>query len=87
MPIPASTTTTNSQNHPRENGFSPRGQDVLDRVKSEYREMPGLCLTLPQAQRLWSLDKGTCTFVLTSLVAEGYLKASAAGYLRATRDR
>ena len=30
--------------------------DVLVRIRSESREMPGLCLTLLQARRLWALD-------------------------------
>jgi len=57
--------------------------DVLVRIKSEYREMPGLCLTMLQARRLWALDEGTCTRLLTDLVSEGYLRKSAAGYIKA----
>jgi hypothetical protein len=57
---------------------------LLNRVRAEYREMPGLCLTFPQAQRLWSLDPGTCSAVLGILVEEGYLRESRAGYLRAS---
>ena len=30
--------------------------------------MPGLSLTVSQAERLWGLDNGTCTFALTTLV-------------------
>ena len=57
--------------------------DVLTRVKNEFREMPGLCLTPPQAQRLWCLDESTCTRVLSTLVTEGYLRRSTMGYVKA----
>lgn len=44
--------------------------------------MPGLCLTLPQAQRLWGLDADTCRRALATLVEAGYLRPSAFGYMR-----
>lgn len=48
--------------------------DVLEsRVRGEYQEMPGLKLTLPQASRLWQLDRATCEAVLGHLVDEGFL--------------
>jgi hypothetical protein len=58
--------------------------DALMRIRSEYREMPGLCLTLLQARRLWALDESTCSRLLSNLVSEGYLRQSAAGYVRAS---
>jgi hypothetical protein len=54
----------------------------MERVRSEYAEMPGLCLTRAQAQRLWGLDSSTCDAVLTALVDAGYLRATARGFLR-----
>jgi hypothetical protein len=33
---------------------------LFERVRAEYAEMPGLSVTLPQAQRLWALDRATC---------------------------
>jgi hypothetical protein len=58
--------------------------EVLVRIRSEYREMPGLCLTLLQARRLWALDESTCSRLLSNLVSEGYLRKSAAGYVKAS---
>jgi DNA-binding IclR family transcriptional regulator len=52
---------------------------ITERVRGEYREMPGLALTLAQAARLWSLDAATCSDVLTSLVELGYLTRRADG--------
>lgn len=43
------------------------------RIQSEFREMPGLILTLPQAARLFSLDVARCERILGALVDEGCL--------------
>ena len=47
---------------------------LLARVRSEFREMPGLRLRLDQAQRLWNLDRASCERLLTSLVDAKFLK-------------
>jgi hypothetical protein len=46
---------------------------VLQRVYSEFSEMPGLHLTCKQAQRLWSLDEQTCSQLLEFLVEAKFL--------------
>lgn len=46
---------------------------LLARIRGEYREMPGLRLTFPQACRLWHLDPVRCRAVLEGLVAEGFI--------------
>ena len=57
--------------------------DLVRRIESEYREMPGLSLTVAQAQRLWGVDQATCLRVLTLLVTRRVLKRTPAGtYLR-----
>jgi hypothetical protein len=53
--------------------------DLLRRVESEYREMPGMCVTAPQAQRLWGLDSTTCAFVLMTLVERRVLRRTPRG--------
>jgi hypothetical protein len=58
-------------------------RDVLSRARGEYLEMPGLSLTLEQAQRLWALDRGTCSGVLSNLVRIGFLRQRPDGsYIR-----
>lgn len=58
-------------------------RSLLRRVEGEFREMPGLCLTLRQAQRLWHLDQQTCRMVLSTLVERGFLKRTEHGmYVR-----
>ena len=52
---------------------------MTERVRGEFREMPGLTLTLAQAGRLWSLDPATCNEVLSDLVATGFLCRRADG--------
>lgn len=52
---------------------------LLARVREEYREMPGLQLTVAQACRLWQLDDATCRMLLERLVIEHYLRRRSDG--------
>jgi hypothetical protein len=52
---------------------------ITERVRGEFREMPGLTLTLAQAGRLWSLDAATCSDILNHLVDAGFLCRRADG--------
>ncbi len=56
----------------RGTAFAARG-DLLDRIRGEYREMPGMQLTTLQAGRLFGLDGGFCEAVLAQLRREGFL--------------
>jgi hypothetical protein len=57
---------------------------ALQRVKGEFLEMPGLRLTLAQAQRLWAIDQALCDAVLATLVEARFLVQSRnASYSRA----
>lgn len=55
---------------------------LLRRVRSEFKEMPGMRLTEDQAMRLWSLDRATCHDVLSSLVDADFLAVDAIGRYR-----
>ena len=58
---------------------------LLARVRAEFLEMPGLQLTLEQAQRLCGIERALCQQVLDSLVGEKFLYLSAnAHYARFT---
>jgi hypothetical protein len=48
--------------------------NLLNRVRSEFIEMPGLRLRIEQAQRLWNLDRANCEMVLQSLVEANFLR-------------
>lgn len=52
----------------------PAIREAILRVEGEYREMPGLSLTVPQAARLWGMDRSTCELVLASLIERRVLK-------------
>ena len=63
---------------------TPAGDALLLRVQGEFREMPGMRLTVEQAMRLWDLDLPTCNDVLRSLVATHFLERDLNGrYTRA----
>ena len=48
-------------------------EGILRRIQGEYNEMPGLRLTIAQAQRLWGLDRAECDAVLGALVDAKFL--------------
>ena len=57
---------------------------IVQRVRGEYLEMPGLSLTERQAQRLWHLEPETCRSLFKALVESGFLRQTPrGGYVRA----
>jgi hypothetical protein len=59
-------------------------QMIAARVRAEYREMPGLSLTLPQAARLLGVQPTICQTVLQALVLDGVLYHTPRGTYIAT---
>jgi hypothetical protein len=58
-------------------------RELTRRVEAEYAEMPGLSVTLGQAQRLWAVDEPTCAAVFKALIKQGVLRRTAQGrYVR-----
>jgi hypothetical protein len=58
---------------------------MLQRIRAEYLEMPGLQLTFAQAQRLCAVDPALCKMVLDALVDAKFLTLQANGvYARFT---
>jgi hypothetical protein len=65
----------------------PTRQHVLSTIIGTYREMPGLCLHLNQAARLFGLPASTCEVVLRDLVMRGTLRRAHDGqYVGARLD-
>ncbi|HEU4687380.1 MAG TPA: hypothetical protein VFS23_03410 [Vicinamibacterales bacterium] len=60
---------------------------LIERIVGEYREMPGLALTLNQARKLWGCDAVTCQCVVEMLLKEGVLRWSSNGRLVISRPR
>jgi hypothetical protein len=52
---------------------------LAGRVRSEFLEMPGLRLTIPQAARLWGLDLESCHAVVDVLLESAFLRRAAGG--------
>jgi hypothetical protein len=52
---------------------------LVNRVRSEFLEMPGLQLTLSQASRLWGLEAAACRSVIATLVDASFLRWTARG--------
>jgi len=52
-------------------------EQLAVRVSAEFEEMPGMSLTMSQAQRLWCLDGDTCAEVVALLVARAVLRYQA----------
>ena len=52
---------------------------LTQQVLADYQEMPGLSVTLPQAQRLWAADQDACEQVFGWLISRGVLRATASG--------
>lgn len=55
---------------------------LLRRARGEYRDMPGMRLTIDQATRLWSVDRQLCQSVMTTLVASHHLEVDENGRYR-----
>jgi hypothetical protein len=60
--------------------------EILRRVQDEFREMPGLRLTEPQARRLWGLDAVSCSALLDALIdAEFLFRTRDGAFMRVER--
>lgn len=50
-----------------------RIRETLDSIQSEFRQLPGLRLTVAQAQRLWRLERSVCDALFSALVDVRFL--------------
>ena len=60
-------------------GASTAADAMLDRIRSEYLEMPDLSLTASQAERLWRIAIEECEALLEELVAQHFLRQTRSG--------
>ncbi len=62
-----------------------RIRETLERIQGEFQELPGLRLTVAQAQRLWRLDRSVCDALLAALVDARFLARTPDGaFVRGT---
>jgi hypothetical protein len=54
-------------------------EDWLRLIQAEYLEIPGLCLTPLQVQRLWNLDGVTAESLIAALVDARFLRRTDRG--------
>jgi hypothetical protein len=60
-------------------------EDVIERIRAEYLEMPGLRLRAEQVQRLCGIEQRVCRLVLDTLVDAQFLSVNPDGqYGRST---
>ncbi len=59
---------------------------ALQRMRAEFREMPGLKLTPAQATRLWHLDPRRSEELLNTLVVDGLLRRGPDGAYLVSSD-
>jgi hypothetical protein len=50
---------------------------LVQRIREEFDDAPGLRLSLVEAARFWALDVATCERVLTELLVTGFLARGA----------
>jgi len=61
---------------------------TIERIRSEFLEMPGLRLTAEQIHRLCGVERAACAGILDTLVRDKFLRANPDGtYARLTDDR
>jgi hypothetical protein len=56
-------------------------EHLLRRICGEFREMPGLRLTIAQAMRLWGLDREICERAVEALVGQSFLRQTSTGVI------
>jgi DNA-binding IclR family transcriptional regulator len=62
-------------------------QQLLERIRSEFLEMPGMTLKLEQVMRLCGVERSMCQTVLDSLVEAKFLSRRTDGaYTRFTDE-
>lgn len=56
---------------------------VIWRIRLEFDQMPGLCISRAQAEQLWQLERSATAIAFEALVAIGYLRVTRQGFVRA----
>ncbi|HEY2643688.1 MAG TPA: hypothetical protein VGI56_08050 [Galbitalea sp.] len=58
---------------------------LVQRIREEFEEVPGLQLTVDQGMRFWAIDAATCECVLGRLHEMGFLVKTHDGRYRQRR--
>jgi hypothetical protein len=65
---------------------SPPDPQLLERIRGEYLEMPGLRLRAEQLQRLCGVERAMCKMVLDALVETKFLRMKSDGTYARSED-
>jgi hypothetical protein len=63
----------------------PMPATLLDAIRREFAQMPGMRLTRAQMRRLWQLDLEASESVVLALVSEGFLQEDSEGRVYRSR--
>jgi DNA-binding IclR family transcriptional regulator len=78
------TLATSSAAHEKRSWPDP---ELRRRIRAEFREMPGLRLTLAQASRFFHLERSECERLLSDLVRCGELRSDGSGFMSPAASR
>ena len=67
---------------PPDHGRPAHRDPLAARISGEFLEMPGTCLTVPQASRLFGVPSDACQGMLLQLVRDGVLSVTPDGRYR-----
>jgi hypothetical protein len=56
-------------------------ETLVTRIRAEFNESPGMCLSLRQAARLWGIAPEECVLVVDRLVRDDFLRWTRNGEL------
>lgn len=73
-------TSERTDAHPTPDSYLP--ERLVERIRAEFLEMPGLKLTLSQAARIFGVDAHQLKRLLRRLLDEGFLVYEARGTFR-----
>jgi hypothetical protein len=79
LPCLAGVRSANSPAEAKRESTAMENHSLVERVRSEFIEMPGLRLTPAQAARLWGMDDASCHHVISALVRVAFLRWTATG--------
>lgn len=74
--------TVPSSLRPSTNAATLETSAALWRVRQAFAEMPGLCVSRREAERIWKIDAATAEAVFEALVEIGYLRMGNHGFVR-----
>jgi DNA-binding IclR family transcriptional regulator len=64
----------------------PVSVNLVQRIREEFEEAPGLTMSVAEASRFWGLDEATCDVVVEQLRTVGFLARGGDGRYRQSHE-